>query len=111
MTFFQQSIKLLVTVLYQPDIIMSENESRRKFPIKASRTARHKKMSLLTQRGNKVFMGTQGLHATLVLIVPDTKRLIISTAHDELSTRMEQHSTHPVIVTNLTKAKYSLNDK
>lgn len=25
----------------------------------------------LTQRGNKVFVGTQGLHAALVLVVPD----------------------------------------
>ena len=26
---------------------------------------------LLTQRGNKVFVGTQGFHAALVLVVPD----------------------------------------
>lgn len=55
----------------------------------------------LTQRGNKVFMGTQGLHAALVLIVPDTQGLVISTAHNKSPTRMEQHSTHPVIMTDL----------
>ncbi len=55
----------------------------------------------LTKRGNKVFMGTQGLHAALVLIVPDTQGLVISTAHNKSPTRMEQHSTHPVIMTDL----------
>lgn len=59
----------------------------------------------LTQRGNKVFMGTQGLHAALVLIVPDTKGLVISTAHYKSPTRMEQHSTHPVIMAYLRGEK------
>ncbi len=48
-----------------------------------------------------MFMGTQGLHAALVLIVPDTQGLVISTAHNKSPTRMEQHSTHPVIMTDL----------
>lgn len=59
----------------------------------------------LTQRGNKVFMGTQGLHAALVLIVPDTKGLVISTAHYESPAGMEQNSTHPVIMANLREVK------
>lgn len=57
----------------------------------------------LTQRGNKMFMGTQGFHATLVFVVPDPQSLVISTAHNELSTRMEEHPTHPVIMANLYK--------
>lgn len=52
------------------------------------------------QRGNKVFMGTQGLHAAFVLVVPDPKGFVISTAHYESSSRMNQYPTHPVVMTH-----------
>lgn len=55
----------------------------------------------LTHRGNEVFVGTQSLHAALVLIVPSAQGLIISTAHDEPPTRVEQHTTHPVVMAHL----------
>lgn len=61
----------------------------------------------LTQRGNKVFMGTQGLHAALVLVVPDAKGLVVSTAHYESPTGMEQNSAHPVIVADLREGERS----
>lgn len=57
----------------------------------------------LTQRGNKVFMGTQGLHAAFVLVVPDPKGFVISTAHYESSSRMNQYPAHPVVMSNLKK--------
>lgn len=56
-------------------------------------------------------MGTQGLHAALVLIVPDTQGLVISTAHNKSPTRMEQQSTHPVIVTDLRGEKKKMNEE
>lgn len=59
--------------------------------------------SHLTQRGNKVFVGTQGLHAAFVLVVPDPKGFVISTAHYEPSSRMEQNPSHPVVMSNLKK--------
>lgn len=57
----------------------------------------------LTQRGNEVFMGTQGLHAAFVLVVPDPNGFVISTAHYESSSGVKQYSTHPVVMTNLNK--------
>lgn len=57
----------------------------------------------LTKRGNKVFMGTQGLHAALVLVVPNPNGFVISTAHYESSSRVHQHTTHPVVVSHLKK--------
>lgn len=62
-----------------------------------------RRLQKLTQRGNKMFMGTQGFHATLVFVVPDPQSLVISTAYNELSTRVEKHPTHPVIMANLCK--------
>lgn len=62
-----------------------------------------RRLQKLTQRGNKMFMGTQGFHATLVFVVPDPQSLVISTAHNELSTRVEEQPTHPVIMANLRK--------
>lgn len=59
--------------------------------------------TFLTKRGNKVFMGTQGLHAALVLVVPDPNGFIISTAHYESSSRMHQYTTHPVVMPHLKK--------
>lgn len=56
-------------------------------------------------------MGTQGFHATLVFVVPDPQSLVISTAHDEPSTRVEEHPTHPVIMANLYKKRYLLSKK
>ncbi len=59
--------------------------------------------SCLTQRGNKVFVGTQGLHAAFVLVVPDPQGFVISTAHYESSSRMKQNPTHPVVMSHLEK--------
>lgn len=57
-------------------------------------------------------MGTQGFHAALVFVVPDPQSLVISTAHNELSTRVEEHTTHPVIMANLYKTtKYHAQHK
>lgn len=50
------------------------------------------------QRGNKVFVRVEGFHASLVLEVPDTESLVISTAQNKLSPRMEQDATYPVIM-------------
>lgn len=60
---------------------------------------------LLTQRGYKVFVGSQCLGATLVLVVPDAQRLVVSAAHDELATRVEHDATHPVIMANLREGQ------
>lgn len=63
-----------------------------------------RRLQKLTQRGNKMFVGTQGFHATLVFVVPDPQSLVIGTAHNEFSTRVEEHPAHPVIMANLYKA-------
>ena len=57
--------------------------------------------AVLTQRGNKVFMGTQGLHTALVLVVPDSQGFVISTAHDEPAARVHHNSPHPVVMADL----------
>lgn len=49
--------------------------------------------AIRTQRGNKVFVRVEGFHASLVLEVPDTESLVISTAQNKLSPRMEQDAT------------------
>lgn len=64
--------------------------------------------SCLTQRSNKVFVGTQGLHAALVLVVPDPKCFIIGTAHDEPSSWMKQYPAHPVVMSHLRKHSWLL---
>ena len=68
--------------------------------------------AVLTQRGNKVFMGTQGLHTALVLVVPDSQGFVISAAHDEPAARMHHHSPHPVVMADLgqtgTQGQYVL---
>lgn len=66
------------------------------------------KRGVLTQRGNKVFMGTQGLHAAFVLEVPDPKGFVISTAHYESSSWVKQHSTHPVVMSHLREKQICL---
>lgn len=48
-----------------------------------------------------MFVGTQGLHATLVLVVPDPQSLVICTRHNELAARVEEDAPHPVVVANL----------
>lgn len=58
-----------------------------------------------TQGGNKVFMRIEGLHASLVLIIPYTEGLVISTTQNKLPPRMEQNSTYPVIMTHLKDKK------
>lgn len=57
----------------------------------------------LTQRGNEVFVGTQGLHAALVLIVPDTEGFVIGTGHDEPPSWVKHHAAHPVVMADLRK--------
>lgn len=52
------------------------------------------------ERGNKVFMGTQGLHAAFVLVVPDPKGFVVGTAHYESPPGMHQHPAHPVVVSD-----------
>lgn len=52
------------------------------------------------QRGNKVFMGTQGLHAAFVLVVPDPNGFVISAAHYESSSGMKQYPTHPIVMSD-----------
>lgn len=54
-----------------------------------------------TQRGNKVFVGTQDLHAAFVLEVPDPESFVIGAAHYESSSWVKQHSTHPVVMSHL----------
>ena len=61
----------------------------------------------LTQRGNKVFVGTQGLRAALVLVVPDPKGFVVSTAHYEPSSRMKQHPAHPVVMSHLQRQEFN----
>ena len=61
----------------------------------------HVVRAVLTQRGNKVFMGTQGLHTALVLVVPDSQGFVISAAHDEPAARMHHDSPHPVVMADL----------
>lgn len=62
-----------------------------------------------TQRGNKVFVGTQGLHAAFVLEVPDPKGFVISAAHNESSSWVKQHSTHPVVMSHLRKDRQTFS--
>lgn len=50
-----------------------------------------------------MFVGTQGFRAALVFIVPDPQSLVISTAHNVLSSRVHKNPTHPVIMANLNK--------
>jgi len=50
-----------------------------------------------------MFMGTQGLHTALVFVVPDPQSLVISTAHNELSSRVHENPTDPVIMANLKR--------
>lgn len=50
-----------------------------------------------------MFMGTQGLHAALIFVVPDPQSLVISTAHNKLSSRVHKNPTDPVIMANLKK--------
>lgn len=52
------------------------------------------------QGGNKVFMRIEGLHASLVLVIPHTQGLVISATQNKLPPRMEQNSTYPVIMTH-----------
>lgn len=54
-----------------------------------------------TQRGNKVFVRIKGFHTSFVLVVPDTESLVISTAQNKFSSRMEQNATYPVIMAHL----------
>lgn len=53
-------------------------------------------------------MGTQGLHAALVLVVPDPKCFIIGTAYYEPSSWMKQYATHPVVMSHLKKHSWLL---
>lgn len=48
-----------------------------------------------------MFMGTQGLHAAFVLVVPDPNGLVISTAYYESSSRVKQYPAHPVVMSHL----------
>lgn len=48
-----------------------------------------------------MFMGSQGLGATLILVIPDAQCLVVGAAHDELATGVEHHAPHPVIMANL----------
>lgn len=65
--------------------------------------------AIRTQRGNKVFVRVEGFHASLVLEVPDTESLVISTAQNKLSPRMEQDATYPVIVAHLVHKETSVS--
>ena len=47
-----------------------------------------------------MLVGTQGLHAALVLVVPDPQSLVVSTAYDELPAGVEHEAAHPVIMAN-----------
>lgn len=48
-----------------------------------------------------MFVRIEGFHASLVLEVPDTESLVISTAQNKLSPRVEQNATYPVIMAHL----------
>lgn len=52
-----------------------------------------------------MFMRIEGLHASLVLVIPYTEGLVISTTQYKLPPRMEQNSTYPVIMTHLENKK------
>lgn len=65
--------------------------------------------AIRTQRGNKVFVRVEGFHASLVLEVPDTESLVISTAQNKLSPRMEQDATYPVIMAHLVHKERSVS--
>lgn len=52
-----------------------------------------------------MFMRIEGLHASLVLVIPHTQGLVISATQNKLPPRMEQNSTYPVIMTHLKNKK------
>jgi len=57
-----------------------------------------------------VFVGTQGLHAAFVLVVPDPNGFVIGAAHNESSSRMKQKPAHPVVMSHLkTESNYPSN--
>lgn len=62
------------------------------------------------QGGNKVFMRIEGLHASLVLVIPYTKSLVISTTQNKLPPRMEQNSTYPIIMTHKSHKAHASTD-
>lgn len=48
-------------------------------------------------------MGTQGLHAAFVFVVPDPQSFVISTAHNKLPSGVHEYTAHPIIVADLQK--------
>ena len=58
-------------------------------------------VGLLTKRGYKMFVGIQDLHTALVLVVPDPQGLVVRAGHYELSSGVDKHPTHPVVMTDL----------
>ena len=58
-------------------------------------------VGLLTKRGYKMFVGIQGLHAALVLVVPDPQGLVVRAGHYEFASGVDKHPTHPVVMTDL----------
>lgn len=50
------------------------------------------------QRGNKMFVRIQGLHAALVFIVPNTKGLIVGTTQYKFTSWVKLNTAYPVIM-------------
>lgn len=57
-----------------------------------------------------MFVGTQGLHAAFVLVVPDPQGLVVGTAHYEPPSGMDQDPAHPVVMSHLRRHEPLLPD-
>ena len=83
-----------------------------------------KRISILTKRSTKVLMSFKGLLAAFIACIPNPQALIVTGTHYKFTTRMEYHTTHPIImahqceeahasahIPNLQNNKNKCNDK
>lgn len=83
-----------------------------------------KRISILTKRSTKVLMSFKGLLAAFIACIPNPQALIVTGTHYKFTTRMEYHTTHPIVmahqceeahasahIPNLQNNKNKCNDK
>lgn len=57
-----------------------------------------RRKSILTKRSTKVLMSFKGLLAAFIACIPNPQALIVTGTHYKFTTRMEYHTTHPIVM-------------
>jgi hypothetical protein len=62
---------------------------------------------VLTKRSTKVLMSFKGLLAAFIACIPNPQALIVTGTHYKFTTRMEYHTTHPIVMAHQCEEAYA----